>query len=108
MEEVNMQETDMTILSIDLIASHPKVRNGSPVVAGTGIRVMDIAAATIFHQRTPDDLAVDYDLSLAQVYAALSYYYAHKAEIDEEIRQQDEAFVRLKEESLANRRSLLP
>jgi uncharacterized protein (DUF433 family) len=78
----------ITVLSIDLIASDPAVRGGRPCIAGTGIRVMDLAAAKVFHYQTPDDLATAYDLSLAQVYAALAYYYDHKAEIDTDIREQ--------------------
>jgi hypothetical protein len=49
---------------------------------------MDLAAATLFHDRTPSDLASDYELSLAQVHAALAYYYEHKAEVDQVIREQ--------------------
>ena len=67
-----------TVLSIDLITSDPAVRRGRPCVAGTGIRVMDIAAAMLFHDQTPDQIAAAYELSLAQVYAALAYYYATK------------------------------
>ncbi len=86
-----------TILSIDLIASDPNVRGGRPCIAGTGVRVLDIAAAMIFHDQTPDDIATAYDLSLAQVYAALAYYYAHKADIDADIRVQSAAIQAAKE-----------
>ena len=77
-----------TILSIDLITSDPKVRGGRPCIAGTGLRVLDIAAAKIFHDQTPDDIAAAYAIPLAQVYAALAYYYEHKDEIDADMREQ--------------------
>ncbi len=77
-----------TIQSIDLIATNPDVRRGQPCLAGTGLRVIDVMMAHLFHDRSADDLASDYQLSLAQVHAAFSYYYAHKAALDEAIRQQ--------------------
>ena len=75
-----------TILSIDAIVSDPKVRGGKPVIAGTGLRVSDIAAWHTFGGHSAEELAVDFDLSMAQVYAALSYYYTHKGDIDQELR----------------------
>jgi uncharacterized protein DUF433 len=41
---------------------------------------------------SPDEIATEYGLSLADVYAALAYYYDHREEIDASIRA-DEAFV---------------
>lgn len=73
------------IQSINLIAINPKVRNGRPHVAGTTIEVSAIAIAKIVHMQTPEDIANDYKLTLAQVYAALAYYYDHKVEIDASI-----------------------
>lgn len=77
-----------TVHSINLIVSNPNVRGGRPCIAGTGLRVIDVAMAMLFHRRTPSEIASDYDLSLAQVHAALAYYYDHKAELDDDIRQQ--------------------
>ena len=71
------------IQSINLIASDPNLRGGRPCVAGTGLRVIDVVMAHLFHQRSPSEIASDYAISLAQVHAALAYYYDHRAEIDE-------------------------
>ena len=76
------------VQSIDLITKNPAVRGGRPCIAGTGLRVTDLVMANLFHGRTPDEIAADYELSLAQVHAALAYYYQHKGELDEDIRQQ--------------------
>ena len=76
----------VTILHIDAIVSDPAVEDGAPTIAGTRIRVSDIAAYHIYDARRPEELAADFKLTLAQVHAALAYYYAHKAEIDAEIR----------------------
>ena len=82
------------------IISDPRIRGGRPVIAGTGIRVSDVAALMVFHQRTPDEIAVNYDLTLAQVYTALAYYYNHKPDIDAEIRSDDEVIQQAKERRL--------
>lgn len=97
----------VTIQSIDLITTDPKVRAGQPCIAGTGIKVTDIAMANLFHRRTPDEISSDYGLSLAQVYAALAYYYEYRSELDASIRQQIKTARELKEKRLGSGSSLL-
>jgi uncharacterized protein (DUF433 family) len=94
--------------SIELISIDPAIRDGQPCIAGTGIRVTDVALAHLFHQRTPDQITSDYELSLAQVHAALAYYYQHKSELDTQIRSQIKNAQTLKEKSGGGRPSLLP
>ena len=96
-----------TMLTIDQIASDPTVRQGQPCIAGTGLRVADLVMAHLFHRRTPDELAADYELSLAQVYAALAYYYAHKSELDLDIRVQIDKARALKEQAVGRSSTLL-
>ncbi len=88
-----------TTLTLDLIAVDPAIRNGQPCIAGTGLRVTDLVIAHIFHRRTPDELAADYALSLAQVYSALAYYYANKYDLDLAIRTQVDKARVLKEQA---------
>lgn len=76
-----------TIHSIELIYSNPKIRGGRPCIVGTGLRVLDVVMSMHFGNRSPDQIASDYDISLAKVYAALAYYYENKAEIDDDIRE---------------------
>ena len=62
-----------------------------PCIAGRRITVRDIV---IWHERmgrSADEISAEHDLSLADVYAALAYYFDHRAEIDESIRE-GEAF----------------
>lgn len=100
---------EAVIQSINLIAINPAVRGGRPCIAGTGLRVIDIVMAHLFHQRTSSELASDYGISLAQVYAALAYYYEHKAELDADIRQQVAKAREYKEKRVGSRTpSLLP
>lgn len=55
----------------------------SPVLRGTGIRVQTIVLAS--RDNTPGEIAEDYDLPRVQVQEALSFYKAHRAEIDAHI-----------------------
>ena len=75
-----------TIESINLIYRNPEIRGGRPCLLGTGLRVIDIVMAVQFGQRSPEQIAEDYQVSLAKVHAALSYYYERQEEIDEDIR----------------------
>ncbi|MCL4237876.1 MAG: DUF433 domain-containing protein [Anaerolineae bacterium] len=77
-----------TIHSINLIASDPDVRGGRLCIAGTGVRVSDVAMVMLFHTDSPGEIAAWFGLPLAQIRAALAYYYEHKAEIDADIREQ--------------------
>ena len=77
-----------TIESINLIYRDPDIRGGRPCIVGTDLRVLDIVISKIFSERTPDELAQDYGLSMAEVYAALAYLLtSNKAEIDADIRE---------------------
>jgi uncharacterized protein (DUF433 family) len=98
-----------TILSINLITTNPKIRGGRPCVKGTGIKVADIVMAHIFHDRSPGEIAADYELNIASIYAALAYYYEHKDELDSDIREQIRVAREYKEKRIGSRgHSLLP
>lgn len=96
-------EQPPVVHSIDLIVSSPNVRSGRPVVRGTTIPVADIAIVKIYHQQDADGLADWFGLSLPQVYAALSYYYARRDEIDAHIRSRREQAETLKEQRVGSR-----
>ena len=76
----------------DHIEVTPGVSGGSARIAGRRITVRDVV---IWHERlgrTPDEIAADHELTLADVYAALAYYFDHRDEIDRNI-EADRAFV---------------
>ena len=77
-----------TVESINLITRKPDVRGGRPCIKGTGLRVTDIVVAMRYHNRTADQIAEGFQVSLAGVYAALAYYNLHKDDIDLDIEQQ--------------------
>lgn len=65
----------------------PGVVGGKPRIAGHRISVHDIA---LWHERlgrSADEIATEYGLTLADVYAALAYYFDHREEIDQQIEQ---------------------
>jgi len=72
------------------IESTPKVCGGKPRIRGTRIRVQDVA---LWHERLglPAGEIVSRfpQLSLAAVYAALTYYHDHRAEIQLQIDSAD-------------------
>jgi uncharacterized protein (DUF433 family) len=72
-------------------------RDGQPraFIAGTRVRVQDIYAQSEVHGKTPEQIVVVFPhLSMAQVHAALSYYFDNREAILDEIRQ-DKEFVTL-------------
>ena len=66
----------------DHIELTPDIADGKPRIRGRRITVQDIA---IWHERlgkSADEIAAEYDITLADVYAALAYYFDHREEID--------------------------
>ena len=80
----------MTV-STEHIAKTPGVCGGRACIAGHRIRVADVVA---WHERrgySPDEIVVLFPgLDLADVHAALAYYFDHRPEIDADLRA-DEA-----------------
>lgn len=75
-------------------SSHIELDNrGVAYVAGTQVKVIEVVLDHISYGFSPAEIHLQHrHLSLAQIYAALSYYYDHQVELDNEIqRQADEA-----------------
>ncbi len=63
----------------------PGIMGGKPRIAGHRISVQNVV---IWHNEmgySVEKIAEDYNLSLADVYAALAYYHDHKEEVDKSI-----------------------
>ncbi len=88
------------------IVKTPGVRGGKARLEGSRLCVLDVA---YLHKAglTPEQIQVEYpDLNLAQIHAALSYYYANSEEIEAEMqrdREWEEGFEQRKAEYLAKR-----
>lgn len=70
----------------------PGIAGGKPRIGEHRITVQTIA---IWHERMgkgADEIAAEYDVTLADVYAALAYYFDHRAVIDRTI-EDSAAFV---------------
>jgi len=82
------------------IVSTPGTCGGKPRIAGHRIRVQDIA---VWHERlgyTPEEIVIHYpQLSLAKVYAALAYYFDHRDEIQQHMRDADTLVAEMKARS---------
>jgi uncharacterized protein (DUF433 family) len=85
----------VTVHPIETIVSDPNIRGGKPIIAGTGIRVIDIVTGYLYREQGPEELAKNYALNLGQVYAVLAYYYQHQDAVDAEIRADEEEAERL-------------
>jgi uncharacterized protein (DUF433 family) len=86
------------------IDATPGVCGGKPRIAGHRIRVMDIVVCHEGQGMSPDEILAFYPgLSLADVHAALAYYFDHRDEIQGDI-ESEQRFV---EELRRNTPSLL-
>jgi uncharacterized protein (DUF433 family) len=64
---------------------------GIAYIAGTRIKVRHIVVERNVWHKSPEEIQKEYpSLSLAQVYAALAYYYDQKDRIDAEIAEADQ------------------
>ncbi|MDQ3930475.1 MAG: DUF433 domain-containing protein [Chloroflexota bacterium] len=71
------------------IQTTPGIAGGKPRIAGHRITVHDIA---VWHERmgmSAGEIAVEYNLTLSDVYAALAYYFDHIDEVDRQIAEDD-------------------
>lgn len=88
-----------------ILAKHIEVteglRGGKPHLSGTRITVSDVVIWHLRLGQSLEEVAARYDLSLAAVYAAMAYYFDHKAEIDEEIESSQSHYDKREKASLA-------
>jgi uncharacterized protein (DUF433 family) len=57
-------------------------------ISDTKVKVIEVALDKLVHGSSPEEIHFQYPhLSLAQVYAALAYYYEHQNELDSEIQR---------------------
>ncbi|MEM9557081.1 MAG: DUF433 domain-containing protein [Acidobacteriota bacterium] len=81
---------DITTIN-EYLEIDPRRRRGAVTIRGHRLTVADLVT---MHQRlgkSPDQIAGDFELSLAAVHAALAYYFGHRQEIDQQI-ESDESF----------------
>ncbi len=88
-----------------LIDSHPGIHGGCPLIAGTGVTVRRIAIWYKQGLRAEEIAARIGHLTIAQVYAALTYYHINREEIDADIAAQEAEADRIEALHKASRQS---
>ena len=80
------------------IVQDDKICGGDPILEGTRIRVSDVVTQVEYRKKTPEEVVSSFPaLSVADVYAALTYYHERPSQIRKEIRGR-EAFLSEKAE----------
>ncbi len=74
-----------------LICTTPGTRGGQPCIAGTRLAVSDVAILYTRLGLSAEEIAGKHGVEPASVHAALSYYYAHRDEMEGRIAE-EEAF----------------
>ena len=84
------------------IESQPSVCGGRPCVAGTRIRVQDVFVWHELQGQSADEIVSRFpQLTMADVYAALSYYWDHRDEIQREMQAESDLVTRLRQQSVS-------
>lgn len=77
------------------ITADSSICGGSAVIHGTRFPVRSVAVYVLQHGLTPEELVAKFPhLSLAQVHDALAYYYDNRQEIEKEIAENCEEYVK--------------
>ncbi len=81
----------------DLIVRTPGVCSGQPRIAGSRIKVKHVYTWVEQMGMTPAQIVADYpNLTMAQVHAALAYYWSHQSEIHQDIENEEKLVADLK------------
>ena len=81
------------------LQSHIDETGRRPVVAGTDIKVGQIAWECEYHGMNPDDIVEAHPhLTLADVHAALAYFYDHREAIVSEWQERDQLIEAMQKE----------
>jgi uncharacterized protein (DUF433 family) len=82
------------------VVSDEGILGGEPRIGGTRVAVRHVATRVVDSGQSPPHVADQLDLSLAEVYGALSYYYDNLEEIEAYERENEAAFERVRDVSL--------
>ena len=84
------------------IESQPGVCGGKPCVAGTRIRVQDVFVWHELQGQSADEIVSRFpQLTMADVYATLSYYWDHRDEIQRDMQAESDLVNRLRQQSVS-------
>ena len=77
----------------------PGIAGGKPRIAGRRITIQNIVVWYERMGKTVDEISAEYDLSLAEVHAALAYYFDHRPAIDQSIAADERFAAALKQQT---------
>jgi uncharacterized protein (DUF433 family) len=81
-EELTMVAVLNSLIEID--------EKGIPWITGANTKVVELVLDKLAHGWSPEEMHRQHPhLSMAQIHAALSYYYDHQAEVDADIERRD-------------------
>jgi uncharacterized protein (DUF433 family) len=73
------------------IVSTPETSNGLPRIEGTRITVNLVVREVVRARRSPEEVLIGHPhLSLAQIHAALAFYFDNRAVVDASLQQADQ------------------
>jgi uncharacterized protein (DUF433 family) len=94
--------------TVQHIEINPNRCGGKPCVAGTRIRVWDIHIWHHLRGKAPEEIVTEFpQLSLADVHAALAYYFDHREEIERQVKEDEECVAEMKREQGVTKFDLL-
>ena len=91
----------------DHIEITPGISGGKPRIKGHRITVQNIVIWYDRLGKSPDEIASEYELSLADIHAALNYYFDNREEIDQSIHEDNIFAENLKNTTHSNLKSRL-
>ncbi len=81
----------------EYIVKTPGTCGGQPRIAGTRIKVKHVYTWVEQMQMTPAQVVAEYPpLTMAQVHAALAYYWSHQSEIHQDIENEEKLVAEMK------------
>jgi uncharacterized protein (DUF433 family) len=88
----------MNTTSTEHILSKPEVCDGKPCIAGTRIRVQDVYVWHELQRLSSDEIVSRFPhITMADVYAALAYYWDHREEIQQDMEEEAALVERMKQ-----------
>jgi len=86
------QTASPTPVEYKYIISTPGTCGGRPRIDGHRIRVQDVVACYTTHGESPEEICENYPgITLAQVHAALAYYFDHREDLEMQWREDEAA-----------------
>ena len=72
---------------------------GVPLIAGTTMKVVELVTSHLAYGWSPEELHFQYPhLTLGEIYAALAYYWDHKADMDADMMRRERYVEELRDE----------